>query len=365
MSAVSNEQQTEQPKKKLNYQRYYHLGILMIMALIILFLITRVFPNYSVVLISLYKIILPFFLSLLLAYLFNPIVSKLTQFRLPRWATIIVLYLFIVCTVSAIVYFTYPIFIDQAKRLIDQLPLLITGYRDWINHFDDVIGVLPDAIHQELDATFNQFEKLSADWIEKRIIGFTSLHQYLISLAVVPVLLYYFLLEPSKIRAKLFALIPKKYQKRSKQLLKKIDKDLGYYIRGQLLICLFVALTTYIVYLIIKLEFSLLLALFMGIMNIIPYFGPIIGALPAVLLVITTSPSTLLYLLIGIIVVQLVESNLLSPLILGRSVHIHPVIVILVLLIGSELAGIIGMILSVPIFVIIRSVASCHLISRD
>ncbi|WP_373277920.1 AI-2E family transporter [Amphibacillus sediminis] len=361
MSVVSNEQDSRDNQRIIKLTRY---GILIIIGLIILFLIRQVFPDYPRFLLSLYKIILPFFLSGLLAYLFKPIIARLIQLSLPRWLAIIVLYLTIAGAIGLALYYTYPVLIKQIETLEVQLPELLEGYRGWLNRIDEMLGFFPEHFHDQIDSLFARFEQSSAHWLEQRILGLTGIGEYLISLAVVPVLLYYLLLDTNKIKAKMMNSVPKRYQKRVKQMLGSVDHNLGKYIRGQLLICLFIAITTYILYKVINLEYSLILALFMGVMNIVPYFGPIIGALPAVLIALTMSGKTVIYVILGIFVLQQIESSLLAPLILGRSVHAHPLLVILALLIGSELAGILGMILAVPILVVIRELFKFNLFEK-
>src|SRR5699024_8614224 len=144
----------------------------------------------------------------------------------------------------------------------------------------------------------------SLAWFQNKVLSLGAISEYIISFAVVPVLLYYFLLDRDKMRMELMNLIPKRYHKRSKQLIFEVNKDLAHYIRAQLIVSLFVGVTTYIVYLLLGVEFSLILALFMTVMNLIPYFGPFIGAAPAVLIALTTSMSQTVYLIIGVFLVQ-------------------------------------------------------------
>ncbi|MBU5593548.1 AI-2E family transporter [Amphibacillus sp. MSJ-3] len=358
LSAVSSEVNSE--NRSLIFNKLVRFGVLAILFLIILFLIVRIFPNYHLFLNSLYKIVFPFVLAILLTYLLNPIVGKLTRRFIPRWLAILIIYFTFVTGLALLIYFTYPIFMEQLKKFIDQLPLLLENYRNWINQLDQMIHVLPEPIHGELDELINKVSRFSATWLENKIMSLSVLSEFFVSLVVVPVLLYYFLLDRSIMKSQLMNIIPKRYQKQSKQFIFHLNQDLADYIRAQLIISLFVGGTTYIVYLILKIEFSLLLAIFMAVMNIIPYFGPILGAIPAVLIALTTSTSSTIYLIIGIFLVQIIESNILSPFIFSYSLRTHPVLVILALLIGSELAGIVGMIIAIPALVVIRSVITYY-----
>lgn len=354
LNAVSSEEKFS--KQDVFFKKLVRFGVLAILALIILFLIVRIFPNYHLFLTAIFKIILPFALALLLAYLLKPIVDKLTCRWIPSWLAILIIYFVFIIGVSLLLYFTYPVFRVQVLRFFNQLPALLDEYREWINQLDQMIQILPEPIHGEIDVLFNRISVSSAIWLENKVISLGAISDYFISLAVVPVVLYYFLLDQSKMRMKFVNWIPKRYQKKSKQLIAHLNKNLGHYIRSQLLISLFIGVTTYIVYLVLRIDFAFILALFMTVMNIIPYFGPLIGAFPAVIIALTTSTSTALYLIIAVIVIQVLENNLLAPFIMSYNLRVHPVLVIFVLLIGSEFGGIIGMILAVPVLVVIRSV---------
>jgi len=343
-------------EKDLLFKKLVRYGVLAILGLIILFLIVRIFPGYRQFLFGIFKIAFPFFLAIVLTYVLNPIVDRLVCHWIPRRLAILIIYLLFVTSLGLLIYLSYPIFREQMIHFVHQIPILLTNYRDWINQIDEVVHVLPDPLHNEIDAFLKMISESSATWLENKVISVGALSEYFISLAVVPVLLFYFLLDQNKMKMKFLNWIPKRYRKRSKQLIFHLNKDLAHYIRAQFLISFFVGLATYIVYLILKIEFAFLLALFMMVMNIIPYFGPFLGAAPAVLLAFVQSSDIVLYLIIGVVLVQFIESNLLSPFILGYNLRTHPVLVILVLLIGSELAGIFGMIVAVPVLVVIRSV---------
>ena len=118
--------------------------------------------------------------------------------------------------------------------------------------------------------------------------------------------------------------------------------------RGQLLVCLVVGILAYVGYMLIGLPYALLLASIVGLMNVIPYLGPFIGAAPAVLVGLSESWKLALFVVAVNVVVQILESNVVSPQIVGRTLKLHPLVIILALLIGGQLGGILGLILAVP-----------------
>src|SRR5690625_4459200 len=132
-----------------------------------------------------------------------------------------------------------------------------------------------------------------------------------------------------------------------------IDEKLCHYIRGQLIVSGFVGLASFIIFHFLNLDYALILAFILGVTNIIPYFGPIIGAIPAVAIAITVSTQMVI-----IFLIQLIESNFLSPYIVGKSINIHPIAIIFALLLGGQIAGVIGMVLAVPLLTICKELVS-------
>lgn len=147
---------------------------------------------------------------------------------------------------------------------------------------------------------------------------------------------------------------PKSWRKRGSAFLLDVDDSLGDYIRGQLLVCLILGAVAGITFWIFGLPYPLILGLISGITNVIPYFGPFIGAVPALLIAMTISVKAVLVVVITVFVLQFLEGNVLSPFIVGRSLKMHPVVIMLALLAGGELAGIVGMILAVPAAAVLK-----------
>jgi len=148
--------------------------------------------------------------------------------------------------------------------------------------------------------------------------------------------------------------IPKKHRTHIIKLLTDIDSALGNYVRGQFIVCLIVGVLAYLGYWIIGMPYPLLLASVVMVFNIIPYLGPFFGAAPAIIMASTISFKMVL-LVAGVnLAVQILEGNVISPQVVGRTLHMHPLLIIFVLLIGGELAGIVGLILAVPFFAVLK-----------
>lgn len=149
-------------------------------------------------------------------------------------------------------------------------------------------------------------------------------------------------------------MIPNKFRGRVRAVAEDIDKTLGAYVRGQLFISVFVASMVYVGLILLGVEFAILLAIINGITNVIPYFGPIIGAVPAFFIALLESPLLALKVILMITIVQQIESHIVAPTVYGRNLGIHPVIVILSLLAGGSFFGFMGLIFAVPVIAVIK-----------
>ena len=176
----------------------------------------------------------------------------------------------------------------------------------------------------------------------------------LVTLAIVPITTYYFLADSKLIYNKLLLVLPTDKRVIVKNINKNIDKILSRYILSQLLLCLIIGVLSFILLLILRVKFPLVLSIINAVANIIPYFGPIIGGVPIIFIALTGSVTKGIIAAIGVILIQQVEGNFLAPKITGDSTNMHPIIIIILLVLGDKIGGVIGMVLIVPIAVIIK-----------
>ncbi|WP_407269538.1 AI-2E family transporter [Radiobacillus sp. PE A8.2] len=340
-------------KNSMHYLYWILIGIL---SFLFLFLLTKLFPLYQSFFSVIFKILTPFIISAVIAYLLHPIIEKLHESNFPRWFAIIFIYLLFFGGVGFIFYKAFPMFIHQLRDLNENLPQFVDTYRASIYGMYEQTSYLPETVHDRMDDFLHEFEEAVTNILTEMVRQATKIMDIVIVIAVIPVLVFYMLKDFSLIKSSLFKLTPRKYREDGKQLLQKIDKSLGDYIRGQLLVCLFVGITSYGLFWLIGIKYPLLLAIVIGTTNIIPYFGPIIGAVPAVIIAFTVSIKMVLFVILSVFIVQIIEGNLLSPFIVGKSVNIHPILIIFALLVGGEIGGIIGMIIAIPVLSVIKVV---------
>ncbi|WP_032121849.1 AI-2E family transporter [Clostridium amazonitimonense] len=209
---------------------------------------------------------------------------------------------------------------------------------------------------------FIMVEELIGEKVNRYIAGISantlesiiSIGENALSYAVVPVLAYYFLIDEHIICEKLILFFPVKKRRVIRNIAKDIDEILGRYIISQFILCLVIGVFTFISLMIFKIEFPLLLSIINAIFNIIPYFGPIFGAIPIIIIALFQSTKKAIWVTIFLYIIQQIEGDIISPKIIGYSTSIHPMIIILLILIGGEVGGLLGLILAVPIGVILK-----------
>jgi predicted PurR-regulated permease PerM len=184
---------------------------------------------------------------------------------------------------------------------------------------------------------------------ENVFLNIINIFGNLISFISVLVIVFYLLLEIEAIKKIIQSIIPIKFQSYTIRLFIQMQNKLSLWLRGQLILCLVIGILSYIGLLILGVKYALLLALIAGISEIIPYLGPILGAIPAVFLAFTQSPLTALLVIILYLIIQQLENTLLVPKIMGKTVGLNPVIILIVFLIGGKLYGPIGALLAIPV----------------
>ena len=190
--------------------------------------------------------------------------------------------------------------------------------------------------------------------LNKLLDSIMGLGENILTYMVSPLIIYYFLCDSEKMINKTLIIFPPESRTIIKKILDDIDKVLGRYIISQIILCGIITIATFLILMFMKVDFPLILSLINGIFNIIPYFGPIFGIIPIILIALLESPKTALYTAIWLFALQQIEGSLLSPKIIGESISMHPLTVILLLMIGGSVGGILGMILAVPLGVIIK-----------
>lgn len=326
--------------------------VILILLFLTLYLIIKLFPYYQSFFSLLWKLLLPFMIALFIAYLLHPLITKLVTYNMNRKLAILFIYFIFFASIALLIYLVYPRVVVQLRELKEQLPQLFTMYESIIYDLYISTAFLPEIVHDKMDVLITSIENSVEGVIGKLVGGIDQFFNFFIIITVIPVLVFYFLSDYERMKSILKKWIPKRHHNHLHALAIALDERLGGYIRGQLLVSLFVSIVTFMILSMLKIKYALVLSIIMGLTNVIPYFGPIIGAIPAVLITLTISKKLVLLVILAVFFVQIIENNFLSPYIVGKSIRIHPVAIIFALLLGGELGGVVGMIFAVPLLTI-------------
>lgn len=305
--------------------------------------------------------ILPFIISGFIAFLLYPLVIKLEKIGYSRTFAILVIYFIFFLGIGYLLYLSIPILLKQTRDLSQQFPSLMDQYRNWIQQIETSLSQFP-AIQKQIDLGITKVEGFFQKLLGTSIDLLANVMDLFMIIAVIPFISFYMIKDVEIIKRAVWYMTPKKWRENGLEFLEAVHLSLGGYFRGQLIVCTIVAILTSIAFVLIGVDYPVFLGVIMGIMNIIPYFGPFIGSIPAVLIALLTSVKLAIFTVIAVLIVQLLEGNLISPFVVGKSIQMHPLLIIAALIIGGELFGIVGMVMAVPLFSILK-VAIVH--ARD
>lgn len=323
--------------------------------LLLIFLLVIVYFLYRV-----RKIFTPFILAIIMAYVLNPLVEQLERLKIKRLYGIILVYITVSLVLFIIGFYGMPVVIKQLTAFGERIPFYTSEVqsrlRDFYDHYQRFN--IPSSLRESIDNNIVKFELAITQFLSRLISGIFNIFSQLMSIILTPILAFYLLKDKEEICKIIVQLIPVAKRSEILGLWQEIDTVLLKFIKGHLLVAVLVAFATTLGLSVIGMDFPLLFGIIAGLTNIIPYFGPVIGAIPAVALALLSSQKLALYVILVMITVQQLESNLLSPKILGHSVGLNPLLVVFVLLAGGELWGFVGLLIAVPLTAVLKIVIS-------
>jgi len=336
-------------------RRWYRWGLLIVVA-----------AAAAWVIILARGVLLPFLLAFVLAYLLAPVVELLVfHGRISRVAAILLVYALLALVITALVVYMVPILLLESVHLIKFVPTLAIGIQStwdyWLGRFHQ--QPMPVAIRVAIRSTGQHLQSQLLGALKGLVHALFGLVPGVLSVIIAPVLAFYVLKDSRRIRERFWALVPIDWRGAVYKLGYDTDRALNGFIRGQLMVAIVVGALATMWMLILGLPFALLVGVVAAVTDIIPYVGPIAGAVPAVLLGLTHSPWTSIYAAIGFVVIHQLEGTVISPKVVGDSVGLHPLVVIFAILAGGEIAGVTGLLIGVPVAAVIR-VLLIHLYRR-
>lgn len=304
-------------------------------------------------LLSILSVLSPFFIGFVLAWIFNPLVTKLETKKVPRMLGSMIVYILFLTVIILFVRFLIPVIYDQVQVLIANLPAIFKEFESFIDkifakfgHLDGIdFAAIKTGILTTTTTTLNSF-MTSIPTVLMDCLG--TIFSSLVTITFGLVIGLYMLIDFSSISGHLIQMLPKKNRFEASLLLTNISTEVRKSVNGTFLVALMVFVCDSIGFWIVGLQAPLLFGLLCGITDLIPYVGPYIGGIVAVVVGFAQSPLIGFLTLIVAVVVQLIENNILQPIVMSKTMKLHPVTIIVGLLLFEHFFGILGMILCTP-----------------
>mgnify|MGYP000972240234 FL=1 len=312
------------------------------------------------------SIITPIIVAYVFYYMLNPLVNFFEK-KMSRFIGSLLAIFVGIITILIVIVGVVPIIVEQTQNLITALPRYIEVVKGYLEEYSDnaYVQVVVEYVNNNLNVS-----KIS----EKLVSIATSVAQGVVSsisstasvLVTMPFVLFFLLKDASHFNKFVISLLPKKLEKPVAETIDEIDDKVGSYIQGQMLVSLCIGIMLFIGYNIIGLHYAFSLATIAAFLSIVPYLGPVIAITPAMLVAASTSWVMVVKMLVVWGIVQFLEGNIISPNIMGRSMNMHPLTVIFVILIGVNIAGVVGAIIGIPVYSILKVLVGKLLLSiRD
>ncbi|KMK74750.1 AI-2E family transporter [Alkalihalobacillus pseudalcaliphilus] len=337
--------------------KYFRFGIWLVLIFVVIYLGSLISWVFQPIIILVQTLFAPILLGGVLYYLLRPLVNFLSRW-IPRTLSILIIFLTAIALIVLMIFLIGPEIQNQFNQLVENWPTIVNGIREWIVSiqtsewfarfqegeivsFEDIVTALETYMVDIMSSVGSNITN---------VIGVIA--NVLVVMAIIPFVLFFMLKDGKKAPENTLKLLPKKQQAEGRRILSDMDDALSSYIQGQIIVSFCVGVMMYIGYLIVGIDYPLVLALIAMFTNVIPFIGPWIGAFPGVIVALFDSLPTALFVAGIIVIVQQIESNLISPIVMGKKLAIHPLTIILLLLVASKFAGLLGLLLAVPTYAV-------------
>lgn len=328
--------------------------------LLILFLLIKLFLDidhlFQPIITIVASVFLPLLLSGFLFYICLPFQNILEKWHFPRWASIVIILVGLTAILALIIGIVGPIIASQIENLINQLPYIQRETQSFINFALEQRDRLPQQVTDKINEMINNMGSMATSLLSNSLNIVTSIISTLFLLVLVPFFLIYMLKDHERFIPAVAQIFNGERKIFVVNLLKDLNHTLKSYIQGQVTVSLILGVILFIGYSIIGLDYTVLLVLFACIANMIPFLGPWMAFLPAGILGLIQSPSTFIWVCIITLIAQQLEGNVITPNVMGKSLNIHPLTIIVVILASGSLGGFVLILVAVPLYAVLKTI---------
>ncbi len=324
---------------------------------------TLIFKEWKVgtFFLNLLKIVSPLFIGIVVAWLLEPLVKFLKNHKVNRTLATSLVYIALILLIVLIISSLIPLLSEQINEIVKSIPSISSQIQNWINDVFSKIGNIDgidiSSLKSELFVKLEEIgSNLTSSLPHITVTFVSSVFSGLGSLVIGFIIGFYLLMSFDNINDAISSLIPEKNRDDFRGLANEVNTSLRKYVQGTLICASFVFLLSTIGFAIAGLKAPVLFGLFCGVTNIIPYIGPYLGGAPAVLVGFSQGPIVGIISLISIVIAQFLESNILNPIVMSKTMKLHPVTIIIGLLVFGHFWGMIGMLLATPTIAVLKSI---------
>jgi predicted PurR-regulated permease PerM len=335
-------------------KKFFKVSASILLILAIIYLSIQVLPVVNYAIIFLTTLLFPVIIALVLYYAARPIRDFLEKKRAPRLLAIGFIFVLILIFISLIVMFIWPTVSQEVSEFSDtpqeKLKAVENKTLDFINLFN--FNALS---HDRLKEILLYYLQKGASLITENIaVTLSSIAKIASFFIITPFLLFYFLKDDHKMHSGMVRYTPENHRQSMRRILTDVDDALSSFISSQLIVAFNVGLLIFVGYWLIGLNYAFLLALMTMVFNLIPFCGPFISTIPALIIGLSVSPFMAVKVVAVVLIVHLLDINLISPRVVGNRLQVHPITIILLLVLGLSSLGILGAFVSVPLYAVVK-----------
>ncbi|MDQ3106434.1 MAG: AI-2E family transporter, partial [Actinomycetota bacterium] len=314
----------------------------------------------GVIAMKLWVIFPPLILAAAIVFLLNPIVTGLQHRGVPRAGGAAIAYLGVFVVIAGAGLGLFPIAADQFAELEDDFPAIQSRVERWVDErAADSIGTFYEFTRQDLESSISNDGATFDEQLQSLLRIGGEVIQILLIFVLAPIIAFYLLVDVPHLRQVAESLVPVDARQEVGIVAGRLNRAIGGFFRGQLLVALIVGVLCSIGLGAIGLKFWFLIGMIAGLFNVIPLVGPWVGGIPGVMIALTTGSPLQALLVVGVMVgVQQIDNHFITPQVMQRTVHLHPAVVILALVAGGSLGGFFGLLLAVPTAAVLKILLS-------
>lgn len=333
---------------------WFQWGIGILLVILILKYAVEIKWLFDPIFVILSAVGMPLLIGGVLYYITVPIQRFVEKRGVPRWGSIVIILILLVGIGTALIFMVGDPVSEQVNNLVQAAPSIANEIQRAVDYVLANKSDFPPQLEEAIDTISNSIQDYAILFSSWLVSAITSIVSATFSLIIVPFFFIFMLKDHEKFAPFIYQFFSGKRRDWMKKTLEDIDETIGNYVQGQMLVSLLLAILILIGYSIIGLEYTLILVILSFFMNMIPFLGPWLSFAPAVIVALIQDPTLVIWVAIINLVAQQLESNVITPNVMGQSLDLHPLTVITVILAAGSFGGFLAIIIAVPAYAVIK-----------